>query len=345
MNRIQLSDEMTHKPADAPSIPYGLVLCGAARRLAGVSYREFSTNPKATAESYLCAYEKYGGSILAWTDLSIEAADFGQKIICPEESTPFPDYADPLIKDVGDYTKLKRVDFKHAHRMQGVLETIRLVLNDDRFAGGTIASLCLGPLAVLNMMRGAQRLLKDCLLHPKAVMAGMETVTETLIEYVEALCDAGLPAVALDTLLASWSGLSRELWEKIEAPFVRQIADAILQKQRAVFIHNCGDGPYFDLQIRYMDPMAISFARLPDDCASLKELKNKYGSQVILVGNIPTPVLSWGTPADVKAECKKIIEDLSPGGNFILAPGCEFPPNGPFENAEAIIEAAREYNV
>jgi uroporphyrinogen decarboxylase len=336
-------DESVGQLSGAPSIPYGLVLCGAARRLARVSYREFSTNPKATAKSYLCAYEKYGGSILAWTDLSIEAADFGQKLIYPEESTPYPDYADPLIKDVGDYAKLKRVDFKNARRMQGVLETIRLVVNDERFAGGTIASLCLGPLAVLNMMRGGERLLKDCLLHPKAVMAGMETVTETLIEYVEALCDAGLPAVALDTLLASWSGLSRELWEKIEAPFVKQIADAIARKQRAVFIHNCGHGPYFDLQIKYMAPLAISFARLPDDCANLKELKSKYGSRVTLIGNIPTPLLSWGTPADVKAECKKIIEDLAPGGNFVLAPGCEFPPNGPFENAEAIIEAAREF--
>jgi uroporphyrinogen decarboxylase len=339
------STEQPPKPTGDPPIPYGLVLCGAARRLAGVSYREFCSDPKATAESYLCAYEKYGGSVLAWTDLSIEAGDFGQKIIYPEESTPYPDYADPLIKDVGDYAKLKKVDFKNARRMQGVLETIRLVLNSGRFAGGTIASLCLGPLAVLNMMRGAQHLLRDCILHPAEVMAGMETVTETLIEYVEAQCDAGLPTVALDTLLASWSGLSRELWEKIEGPFVRQIAEAIRRKQRPVFIHNCGDGPYFDLQIKYMEPLAISFAQLPDDCESLKDLKNKYGSQVILIGNIPTPVLSWGTPADVKAECKKIIQDLSPGGNFVLAPGCEFPPNGPFENAEAIIEAAWEYSV
>ena len=72
----------------AAPVPYGLVLCGAARRLSGVSYREFATNPAATAESYLCAYETYGGSILAWTDLSIEAADFGQKMVFPEESTP-----------------------------------------------------------------------------------------------------------------------------------------------------------------------------------------------------------------------------------------------------------------
>ena len=40
------------------------------------------------------------------------------------------------------------------------------------------------------------------------------------------------------------------LWEKLEGPFVRELAKAIRSKNRAVFVHNCGDGPYFDSQIR-----------------------------------------------------------------------------------------------
>lgn len=88
------SQLIAHDPIE---LPYNLSLCGASRRLAGVSYREFATDPVATAESYICAYERFGGSVLAWTDLSIEAADFGQKMVYPEESTPHPDYADPLI--------------------------------------------------------------------------------------------------------------------------------------------------------------------------------------------------------------------------------------------------------
>jgi len=336
------SQARTEYPA---GLPYNLSLCGASRRLAGVSYREFATNPVATAESYICAYERFGGSVLAWTDLSIEAADFGQKMVYPEESTPHPDYADPLIKCANDYRKVERIEVESAKRMQGVLETIRLVNNDERFAGGTISTLCMGPLGTLNMMRGAQELLKDCFRDRMAVMAGMETVTGVLIEYIEKLRDAGLAILTIDTLLASWSGLSRDLWEEIESPFVRQMASSFRKRGGTVFIHNCGDGPYFDLQIRSMEPQAISFAQLPDDCKDRKELKEKYGDQVILVGNISTPVLTWGNPLDVKTHCREIIEDLAPGGNFVLSPGCEFPPNAPFENAEAIVEAAREYTV
>ena len=40
-------------------------------------------------------------------------------------------------------------------------------------------------------------------------------------------------------------------------------------------VHNCGNGVYFDIQIEAMNPVAISFAYLPDDCKDDAELKAK----------------------------------------------------------------------
>ena len=92
-----------------------------------------------------------------------------------------------------------------------------------------------------------------------------------------------------------------------------------------------------------MEPDVISFAHLPDDCKDRKELKKKYGDQVGLMGYIPTPLLVHGTPAEVMDECRRQIDDLAPGGGFILAPGCEYPPNIPLTNAIAMIKAAEKY--
>ena len=50
-----------------------------------------------------------------------------------------------------------------------------------------------------------------------------------------------------------------------------------------------------------------------------------------------------GTPEEVKMECKRQIEALNKGGGFILATGCEFPPNGSLMNAIAMMEAAELY--
>ncbi len=335
------STEKMHVPIP---VPYALLMFGATRRLSGVSFKEFSTNAQAAALSYISAYEKFGGNMLAWIDLSVEAADFGQKMVYPDNSTAHPDYSDPLIKEVADYRKLKKIDFKNAKRMQSVLEMFRILKGSDRFKGGTASGLCFGPLGVLSMMRSTELLFRDCLLHPNDVMTALETITQVLIEYVDAMCDAGTFGVCLDTLFASWNGVSRELWEKLEGPFVKELANTIRAKNQPVFIHNCGNGPYFDSQIRFMEPMIISFAYLPDDCKDRKELKKRYGDQVILMGCLETPLLSYGTPEIVMTECKKLIDDLAPNGNFILAPGCEFPPNAPFNNAEAIIEAAKTCN-
>jgi uroporphyrinogen decarboxylase len=332
---------LRHKEPDR--VPCCPIICGAGRRLIGNTYAEFCADPVIAAESFVAGFNLIGGDgVVALVDLSIEAADFGQKVIYPNSSTAHPDYANPVIKNRQGYRKLKPIDFKHAIRMQGYAKALSIMVRRIGFRG-FVAGFLFGPLGVLNMMRGTQELFKDCVTHPEDVMAACETITGVLIEFAEAQCDAGVVMVVIDTLFASWNGLSKELWEKIEGPFAREIASAIRTKGCLVGVHNCGHGIYFDAQIRSMEPCAISFAHLPDDCLSRKELKKRYGDHIVLIGMIDTPLLTRGTPYDVMTECRRQIDDLAPGGGYILSPGCEFPQNAPLENAYAMVKAAELY--
>jgi uroporphyrinogen decarboxylase len=332
---------LMHKEPDR--VPCCTVVCGGSRRLVGHTYAEFSTDPKIAAECFLASLNYIGGEVVVpLVDLSIEAADFGQKMVYPLNSTAHPDYTDPQIKSVDDYRKLKPVKFRDAFRMKGFIEALSIMLKGVGLRG-IVSGFLFGPLGVLSMMRGAGELFRDCVNHPADVMAALETITGVLVEYAEKQCDCGAAIVVIDTLFASWNGLSKELWEKIEGPFAGEIAAAIRRKGAMVGIHNCGHGIYFDAQIRSMEPAAISFAHLPDDCRSRRELKERYGSQVVLIGMIDTPLLTHGTPHEVMEECRRQIDDLAQGGGFILAPGCEFPMNGPLENAYAIVKAAELY--
>ena len=90
--------------------------------------------------------------------------------------------------------------------------------------------------------------------------------------------------------------------------------------------------------------MAISYAYMPDDCKDEAELKAKWGDKTCLCGHIsPATYMFLGTPDEVKQECKRQIDLLKKGGGFILATGCEFPPNGSLLNAIAMMEAAELY--
>ncbi len=330
-----------HKEPDR--VPVTPILSGGARQISGISYPDHSLNADKTAQSFLDGWKFVGGDlVLLMLDLSLEAADFGQKIVYPDNSTPYPDYDHPVIRDVDDYDRIQSFDPLKSPRMSEFVRLCRIMVKEVGLKS-IVTGFVFGPLGVLAMMRGAELLFKDCVLYPKKVQKACEIITGVLIEYVQAQCDSGVPAVAIDSLFASKTGLPKKLWEEIEGPFVSEISRVIKDNGLIVGVHNCGHDPYFDTQIRSMDPEVMSFAHLPDDCKDRKELKEKYGDRVTLLGYVATPLLVHGTPTEVMDECRRQIDDLAPGGGFILAPGCEYPPGIPLTNAIAMIKAAEKY--
>ena len=330
-----------HKEPDR--VPVTHFLLGAARRLTGISYERFSRDPEASAEAYIAANELLGGDVLYTViDLSVEAADFGQEMVYPYYSTAYPDYRKPRVASVDDYERLEPFDPRKSPRM-GMGVKLARILAKKAGIRYPVMGFVFGPLGVLNMMRGAPRLFADCARHPQKVKAALEVITEVLVDYARALCDAGVDAVMLDTLFASQSGVSRELWVEMEGVYARRIADEIRRNGALVALHNCGTRPYLDLQIEYMEPIMVSLADVPDDCADLAEMKAKYGKRTAIAGLIPTQSLLLESPKAVMELAREQIRVLAPGGGYVLAPACEYPPNLELANALAVVRAAEIY--
>jgi uroporphyrinogen decarboxylase len=329
-----------HEPDRVPVTHF---LLGAARRLTGISYEDFSRDPEMAAEAYMAANEFIGGDVLYNViDLSVEAADFGQAMVYPPYSTAHPDYSDPRIATPEDYERLEVFDPRKSPRMSMCIELGRILSKKAKLRY-PVMGFSFGPLGVLAMMRGAQGLFVDCLKHPAKVKTALEVITEVLVDYVRAQCDTGVDAVMLDTLFGSQSGVSRDLWVEMEGVYVKRIADEIRRCGALVTLHNCGTGPYFDLSLQYMEPVLISFAYLPDDCRDMAELKAKYGKKTALAGFVPTDSICIESPRRIMDIAREQIRALAPGGGFVLAPGCEYPPNADMTNALAVVRAAETY--
>ncbi|UCD83207.1 MAG: uroporphyrinogen decarboxylase family protein [Deltaproteobacteria bacterium] len=324
-------------------IPATPIICSASRQVSEISYAQWATDPDLATQSLLQAQELIGfDAFITLFDLSVEAADFGQKIIYPPENTPYPDYSNIFFNDIKDYHKLESFSWKRARRMKNI---IKIIENLVALKGNEIPTVGFlwGPLGVVGMLRRPNNLLTDMVRSPQEVHRALKIVTEVLCEYAVAQCRAGAILVCLDTLYASQSMISKNMWEEFEGPYIIKVADAVRKEGSIVLLHNCGDRPYFDVQIKWINPVAINFADLPDDCADDRELKQKYGNKIILIGNIDTSILNLGTPEEVKAACESKVKSLGGGGRFVLSPGCEFPPNGPLSNAQAMMDVAKNF--
>jgi uroporphyrinogen decarboxylase len=70
---------------------------------------------------------------------------------------------------------------------------------------------------------------------------------------------------------------------------------------------------------------------------ALETLHSRYGGRVCLHGAVDAQkLLVSGTPADIRAEVKKIRRLWSDGGGIIIGPSHEMTPDTPIENALAI---------
>jgi len=72
--------------------------------------------------------------------------------------------------------------------------------------------------------------------------------------------------------------------------------------------------------------------------------KEIIGGTVCLKGNVPLSMLVAGTPDDVKAYCKKLIDVVGKGGGFIMDSSTVVDDAKP-ENLKAMIDFTKEYGV
>jgi uroporphyrinogen decarboxylase len=69
-------------------------------------------------------------------------------------------------------------------------------------------------------------------------------------------------------------------------------------------------------------------------------MKDRFGKDLTFFGGVSIQkLLPFGTPAQIRAEVRRLIDRIGPGGGFIIAPSHEMPGDIPLENLIAFIEA------
>lgn len=334
---------LSHQEPDR--VPVYPILAGVNRRLVGADYPTWSTDAAVCAEGYLKTAETFDiDCLVTLIDLSVECDAWGQKIVYPENEAAHPDFDELLIRDIDDYARIGKADYRNSRRMNMHLDVVRRLAAEKK-GELPIVAFVFGPLGTLSMMRSQQELYLDLYDDPEAVKAAVWRVAETLADYAGALCDAGADAIMWDTLFASGSIMSKAMWDEMEGGPMEMLAGVVRGRGCMNMIHNCGRRIYFDAQIRRIRPAAISFLYPPDDCVDFAECKEKYGRDVTLIGCVTPADAVLGTDEQWDGQCRSQIDAMAAGGGFILATGCEYPANAGLERAQRMIDIAKTYGV
>lgn len=172
-----------------------------------------------------------------------------------------------------------------------------------------------------------------CFTQPEAAHQLLQKITDTTIAYLKAKVAAGVNAVQV---FDSWGGmLSPVDYQEFSWKYIQQIVDALKEETEVIVF---GKGCWFALQ-----EMAQSGAAAlgVDWTCSARNARYLTGGNITLQGNFdPSRLLS--PPAEIKKMVKQMIDAFGKD-RYIANLGHGILPNIPVENAQAFVDAVKEY--
>lgn len=236
-------------------------------------------------------------------------------------------------------------DPRNPGRTRGLREQARQLHEETDYA--VVLSLPVGFVHLSQYLRGYEQWLMDIILHPEFLDALMDRALEWWLELADAVLDEVGPYVDVvafgdDVAFQDRPMVDLDRYRRLFKPRHRRMVDLIKRKSEApVLYHCCGAvrslvPDFIDIGVDALNPVQVSSAGM--DTA---ELKAEFGDHICFWGGIDThQVLPFGSPADVRAEVERRIEDLAPGGGFVLAPVHNIQEDVPPENILAMADAA-----
>ncbi len=241
------------------------------------------------------------------------------------------DYGRPVIQNPEAWTRLPILD-----PTQGLLNEIRQALSiigQEVKEEVPFIQTIFNPLAQAKNLAGG-RLFSDLRQHPDALKAGLETITESTLRFIETIGETGMAGVFLALQHASYDLLTEAEYREFGRPYDLRILEAT-QDFWFNLLHVHGRNIMFDPVADY-PAQAINWHD-QETPPSLKEATARFPGA--LVGGLrQEETMALGTPDQVRAEVGAAIQQTG-GRRLIIGTGCVTPIVAPMGNLWAAREA------
>lgn len=207
-----------------------------------------------------------------------------------------------------------------------------------------LAGILKAPFDILaDKLRGYKGLCTDLYRQPAKVEKACEALAPHLLKVAVLTSDPNkqLP-VGLWMHRGCMPFLSPQQFERFYWPTLKWIIEELWKQGIQVLFYAEGE----------WNPNLKWIAQLPEksiiyhvDRGDIFEVHRVVGEKFAISGGIPNDLLAFGTPEDVKAYCKKVIDGVARDGGYIMDASAIMQDDTKIENVRAMTEFTREYGV
>lgn len=250
-------------------------------------------------------------------------------------------FGEGLVATEADLERLPRFD------PDGCRRGLQAYLDAARGTNIGVAAHMCGPFFVSYMAMGPvpiQSFLLNLYDNPALVERLMELQAARQLAIWEAIRDLPLAfaIVADDVAMTSGFFCPPALLHRLWVPRARRLARAVKAAGKPLLWHCCG-------KLDDVLPLLVAWGvdalnPIQPACNDIYRIQKRYGERLCLVGNMCIEgVLSFGTPAEVRADTRAHLDGLAAGGGYVVASSHSIIDSIPLANYRAMTETAREY--
>lgn len=206
------------------------------------------------------------------------------------------------------------------------------------------SAFCKAPFDTLgDTLRGTKGIMMDMYRRPEKLIKAMDVMADLMIDSTISSLNATKGFKATFPLHKGADGwMSDEQFETFYWPPLKKIADALIRE--GVFVVFFAEGS-FNTRLERVNQFQKGEVAWYFDRTDMARAKEILGDRCCIMGNVPASLMVTGSPEDVRAHCRKLIEVCGKGGGYVLCPGSAGLNEAKFQNIKAMVDAAREYGV
>ena len=268
--------------------------------------------------------------------MAAEPAAFGAKVHFHDNRPPS---IEPVITDPAHWAAAPLPNVKEAGFMPLALRLYAHTeerLQAEGLGIKMVASR--GPMVTAGWVMGITDLMTGLITAPKEISKFLETVTTTIIHWLQAQLETVSEPEGILLLDDIVGMVSVKHYHEFVEPHLRRIFDTFEGLVR--IYHN--DTPCAHLYPSLADANFDVFNFTHE--ADIAQVKAIMGHRVAMMGNVaPLAVAVRESPAVVAQHAKSCLDRAAPGGGMILSVGGGVSPDMPAENIDALLDTARTW--